>query len=223
MIKVLVVDDEPKILRALRINLRARGYDVEVAACGAEALRVAATQQPELVVLDLGLPDLDGLDVIHGLRGWTAVPIIVLSGRAGSSDKVAALDAGDYVTKPFGVDELLARIRAVTRRTAGAGNSRSHGHDRLVANPRRPESAAPKAPSRYGSPRPNGSCWRSWSRTPGGWSASANCCRKCGDPSTAARPTISASTWHSCAKSWRTTPPTRVTCSPNPVWATDYT
>ena len=121
MIKVLVVDDEPQILRALRINLRARGYDVEVAACGTEALRVAATQQPELVVLDLGLPDLDGLDVIHGLRGWTAVPIIVLSGRSGSSDKVAALDAGadDYVTKPFGIDELLARIRAVTRRAAG--------------------------------------------------------------------------------------------------------
>ena len=121
MIKVLVVDDEPQILRALRINLRARGYDVAVAACGAEALHVAAAQQPELVVLDLGLPDLDGLDVIHGLRGWTAVPIIVLSGRSGSSDKVAALDAGadDYVTKPFGVDELLARIRAVTRRSAG--------------------------------------------------------------------------------------------------------
>ena len=125
MIRVLVVDDEPQILRALRINLRARGYDVKVAADGAEALRLAATQQPELVVLDLGLPDLDGLDVIHGLRGWTAVPIIVLSGRAGSSDKVAALDAGadDYVTKPFGVDELLARIRAVTRRTAGQASA----------------------------------------------------------------------------------------------------
>jgi two-component system, OmpR family, KDP operon response regulator KdpE len=125
MIRVLVVDDEPQILRALRINLRARGYDVEVAADGTQALRVAATQQPELVVLDLGLPDLDGLDVIHGLRGWTAVPIIVLSGRAGSSDKVAALDAGadDYVTKPFGVDELLARIRAVTRRTAGQAST----------------------------------------------------------------------------------------------------
>ena len=125
MIKVLVVDDEPQILRALRINLRARGYDVEVAACGTDALRVAATQQPELVVLDLGLPDIDGLDVIHGLRGWTAVPIIVLSGRSGSSDKVAALDAGadDYVTKPFGVDELLARIRAVTRRAVGQASA----------------------------------------------------------------------------------------------------
>jgi two-component system KDP operon response regulator KdpE len=119
MTRILVVDDEPQILRALRINLRARGYDVDIAAEGTTALRTAADRPPELVVLDLGLPDLDGIDVIRGLRGWTAVPIIVLSGRAGSSDKVAALDAGadDYVTKPFGIDELLARIRAVTRRT----------------------------------------------------------------------------------------------------------
>jgi two-component system KDP operon response regulator KdpE len=121
MIRILVVDDEPQILRALRINLRARGYDVAIAATGADALQLAAAHQPELVVLDLGLPDLDGVEVIQGLRGWTAVPIIVLSGRSGSSDKVAALDAGadDYVTKPFGVDELLARIRAVTRRVTG--------------------------------------------------------------------------------------------------------
>ncbi|MEH0841146.1 response regulator [Micromonospora sp. CPCC 205711] len=118
MTRILVVDDEPQILRALRINLRARGYDVEVAATGAAALRAAASHPPDLVVLDLGLPDIDGTEVIRGLRGWTSVPIIVLSGRAGSEDKVAALDAGadDYVTKPFGVDELLARIRAVTRR-----------------------------------------------------------------------------------------------------------
>lgn len=118
MTRILVVDDEPQILRALRINLRARGYDVAVADSGAAALKAAAGHPPDLVVLDLGLPDLDGTEVIRGLRGWTAVPIIVLSGRAGSEDKVAALDAGadDYVTKPFGVDELLARIRAVTRR-----------------------------------------------------------------------------------------------------------
>jgi two-component system, OmpR family, KDP operon response regulator KdpE len=116
--RILVVDDEPQILRALRINLRARSYDVDVAADGADALRVAAVHRPDLVVLDLGLPDMDGVDVIRGLRGWTTVPIIVLSGRAGSGDKVAALDAGadDYVTKPFGIEELLARIRAVTRR-----------------------------------------------------------------------------------------------------------
>jgi len=125
--KILVVDDEPQILRALRINLRARQYDVEVAADGASALRVAASQQPDLVVLDLGLPDMDGVDVIRGLRGWTTVPIIVLSGRAGSADKVTALDAGadDYITKPFGVDELLARIRAATRRHGAAESSPS--------------------------------------------------------------------------------------------------
>jgi two-component system KDP operon response regulator KdpE len=119
MTRILVVDDEPQIIRALRINLKARGYEVDTAPDGAAALRAAADHHPDLVVLDLGLPDMEGADVIAGLRGWTSVPIIVLSGRAGSSDKVTALDAGadDYVTKPFGVDELLARIRAVTRRS----------------------------------------------------------------------------------------------------------
>ncbi|MDR8411338.1 response regulator [Nonomuraea sp. 3-1Str] len=121
MTRILIVDDEPQILRALRINLAARHYEVAVAADGASALRQAADWRPDLVILDLGLPDLDGVDVIHGLRGWTSLPILVLSGRAGSADKVEALDAGadDYVTKPFAVDELLARIRAATRRAGG--------------------------------------------------------------------------------------------------------
>lgn len=119
MTTVLVVDDEPQLLRALGINLRARGYDVHVAATGADALRVAAAHPPDLVVLDLGLPDMDGTEVVAGLRGWTEVPILVLSGRTDSGDKVDALDAGadDYVTKPFGMDELLARLRAMLRRT----------------------------------------------------------------------------------------------------------
>ena len=122
MTRVLVVDDEPQILRALRINLRARQYEVSIAASGAQALEEAAAHPPDLVILDLGLPDMDGVDVIGGLRGWTAVPIIVLSGRADSADKVEALDAGadDYVTKPFGMDELLARMRAAVRRTPAA-------------------------------------------------------------------------------------------------------
>jgi two-component system, OmpR family, KDP operon response regulator KdpE len=122
MTRVLVIDDEPQILRALRINLRARRYEVSVAATGTEALEVAAAHPPDLVILDLGLPDMDGVDVIGGLRGWTSVPIIVLSGRADSTDKVEALDAGadDYVTKPFGMDELLARMRAAVRRTPAA-------------------------------------------------------------------------------------------------------
>jgi two-component system, OmpR family, KDP operon response regulator KdpE len=122
MTRVLVVDDEPQILRALRINLRVRDYEVHLASTGAEALEVAGRFPPDLVILDLGLPDLDGVEVIQGLRGWTKAPIIVLSGRADSTDKVEALDAGadDYITKPFGVEELLARMRAAARRV-GAG------------------------------------------------------------------------------------------------------
>jgi two-component system, OmpR family, KDP operon response regulator KdpE len=118
MTRVLVVDDEPQILRALTINLRARHYDVITAATGADALASAAAHPPDLVILDLGLPDLDGVDVVRGLRGWCTAPIIILSGRTDSADKVDALDAGadDYLTKPFGVDELMARVRAVSRR-----------------------------------------------------------------------------------------------------------
>ncbi len=125
--RVLVVDDEPQIVRALSINLRARRYEVHAAATGAAALGIAAKHPPDLVLLDLGLPDMDGADVIAGLRGWTSAPIIVLSGRSGSSDKVDALDAGadDYVTKPFGMDELLARIRAATRRAGAVGDERA--------------------------------------------------------------------------------------------------
>jgi len=121
--KVLVVEDDPQLLRAMRITLHAQGYDVVTAATGRRALAEAANAHPDLVVLDLGLPDLDGTDVIHGLRGWTTIPIIVLSGRTSAGDKVAALDAGadDYVTKPSGIDELLARIRALTRRAATTG------------------------------------------------------------------------------------------------------
>jgi two-component system KDP operon response regulator KdpE len=115
---VLVVDDDPALVRALTINLRARGYEVHAAATGSGALRLAAAHPPDAVVLDLGLPDLDGSEVIAGLRGWTDVPILVLSAREQSAAKVAALDAGadDYVVKPFGMDELLARLRAAIRR-----------------------------------------------------------------------------------------------------------
>jgi two-component system, OmpR family, KDP operon response regulator KdpE len=122
MTRILAVDDEPQILRALATNLRARGYDVELAQTGEAALMIAARKHPDLVILDLGLPGIDGVDVIRGLRGWTSVPIIVLSVREAERDKVAALDAGadDYVTKPFGMDELLARLRAALRRTAPA-------------------------------------------------------------------------------------------------------
>jgi two-component system KDP operon response regulator KdpE len=116
--RVLVVEDEPTLARALGINLRARGYQVDLAGSGTQALHTAADNHPDVVLLDLGLPDMDGKDVIAGLRGWTSVPIIVLSARQSSQDKVEALDAGadDYVTKPFSMDELLARLRAAIRR-----------------------------------------------------------------------------------------------------------
>jgi len=122
MTRVLVIDDEPQILRALRINLSVRGYEVSTAATGAEALRVAADHRPDIVILDLGLPDMSGIDVLAGLRGWLTVPVIVLSARTDSSDKVEALDAGadDYVTKPFGMDEFLARLRAAVRRASSS-------------------------------------------------------------------------------------------------------
>jgi len=121
---VLVVDDEPQIVRALRINLRVRQYEVYAAANGTEALQQASRHPPDVVILDLGLPDLDGVEVIEGLRGWTSAPIIVLSGRSDAIDKVEALDAGadDYVTKPFSMEELLARMRAVERRAVGEGD-----------------------------------------------------------------------------------------------------
>lgn len=120
MSRVLIVDDEPQLLRALGINLRAARYEVAVAPTGADALRVAADFLPDLLLLDLGLPDMEGTDVVTELRRWTQVPILVLSGRTDSMDKVEALDAGadDYVTKPFGMEELFARMRAMLRRSS---------------------------------------------------------------------------------------------------------
>ena len=118
MTKVVVIGDEPAMCRALRINLVARDYEVATAHTGAAGLSAVASEHPDVVILDLGLPDMDGTDVIAGVRGWTTTPIIVLSAREQEAAKVAALDAGadDYVTKPFGMDELLARLRAAIRR-----------------------------------------------------------------------------------------------------------
>ncbi|GAA1958623.1 response regulator [Microbacterium deminutum] len=121
--KILVADDDPQLVRALRITLAAHGYDVVAAPDGAAAIALAAQTHPDIVLLDLGMPRLDGVQVIEALRGWTSAPIIVVSGRTGSADKVEALDAGadDYVTKPFQIDELLARLRALSRRTTPSG------------------------------------------------------------------------------------------------------
>lgn len=120
--KLLIADDDPQMVRALRITLAAHGYEVVAAADGAAAITAAAQTHPDIILLDLGMPRLNGIEVIQALRGWTTVPIIVVSGRTGSADKVDALDAGadDFVTKPFQIDELLARLRALARRSAPA-------------------------------------------------------------------------------------------------------
>ncbi|HEX3824925.1 MAG TPA: response regulator [Mycobacteriales bacterium] len=122
MTKVVVIDDEPAICRALRINLTARSYEVKTASDGASGLATVARERPDVVIVDLGLPDMDGAEVIRGIRGWSTAPIIVLSARENEVTKVAALDAGadDYITKPFGMDELLARLRAAVRRATPA-------------------------------------------------------------------------------------------------------
>ena len=122
MTKLLLIDDEVRFLRSLAISHQARGYDVDTATTGEEGLDRAARGHPDIVVLDLGLPSMDGIDVLTRMRGWTDGPVIVLSARHQEPSKVAALDAGadDYVTKPFGMDELLARLRAALRRTAPA-------------------------------------------------------------------------------------------------------
>ncbi|ALX66204.1 response regulator [Microbacterium sp. XT11] len=134
--KLLIADDDPQMVRALRITLAAHGYEVVVAQDGAAAIAVAAQTHPDIIMLDLGMPRLDGIEVIQALRGWTTVPIIVVSGRTGSADKVDALDAGadDFVTKPFQVDELLARLRALSRRSMPAGGASTVGFGDVVVD-----------------------------------------------------------------------------------------
>jgi two-component system, OmpR family, KDP operon response regulator KdpE len=165
---VLIVEDQPELLRALGINLRARQYDVRTARTGREALALAASQPPDAVILDLGLPDIDGTEVIVELRRWSKAPIIVLSGRSSPGDKIGALDVGadDYVTKPFAMGELLARLRAALRRDdveAGQGrphqatighwlvNLTSHQVTRATVPTTGPSPAAPGPPPQPGS------------------------------------------------------------------------
>lgn len=134
--RILLADDDDQLQRALRITLAARGYEVVAARDGAEAIDLAANAHPDLILLDLGMPRVDGLDVIRAVRAWSKVPILVLSGRTDSAEKVDALDAGadDYVTKPFAMDELLARIRARARSTSGEADAAAHAIGALTVD-----------------------------------------------------------------------------------------
>ena len=134
MTRILIVDDDAQLLRALRINLAARGYDVVTAVTGADALRRASADSPDLVVLDLGLPDIDGAEVLAGIRGWSDVPVVMLTARSEPLQKVAALDGGadDYVTKPFSMEEFLARIRVALRHADGARRAAKTVEDPVV-------------------------------------------------------------------------------------------
>ena len=203
MTRVLVIDDEPSILRALRINLSARQYEVSTAADGTSGLAAVARDRPDVLILDLGLPDMDGTEVISGVRGWTSIPIIVLSVWGQESQKVAALDAGadDYVTKPFGMDELLARLRAAVRRAAPAPD------EPVVKTADFAVDLAAKRVTRTGGGdvRLTPTEWQLLEilvRNRGGSSPSASCSRRCGGPRTKPRATTCASTWRSCAASW---------------------
>ena len=194
--RILVVDDEPQILRALAANLKARGYAVDLAGTGEAALTLAQRHRPDAVILDLGLPGIDGLEVIEGLRGWTDVPIVVLSVREREAEKVAALDAGadDYVTKPFGMGELLARVRAALRRSTPGetGGDRRDGRTSASISPR---SGSPTRPATTcASRRPNGASSRSSRAIPGCSSRSGSCSARSGGRSTRPRRTTCAST-----------------------------
>ena len=208
MTRVLVIDDEAPILRALRINLTARKYEVSTASDGASGLAAMARDRPDVLILDLGLPDMDGTEVIRGVRGWTSTPIIVLSAWGQESQKVAALDAGadDYVTKPFGMDELLARLRAAVRRASPAPDEPVVATERLHRGPGG-QAGDPAAAATSGSRPPSGSCSRCWCAHAAGWSRSASCCTRCGGPATRPRATTCACTSPTCAGSWSPTRP----------------
>jgi len=173
---VLVVDDEPALVKALAINLRARHWEVVTAADGAGALEAVAKRRIDVVVLDLGLPDLDGIEVIEGIRGWSRVPIIVLSARHDSDEKVAALDAGadDYVTKPFGMDEFLARLRANVRRAQPTeDDAPTITTGSLIIDLARTKVSRDGVDVRL--PRPNGTSWRCWFVIVAGWCRPSSC------------------------------------------------
>lgn len=225
MIHVLAVDDEPPLLRALVLNLTNRGYTVSTASTGEAAITQATAKSPDLMILDLGLPDIDGLEVIrHIHRLQPEVPIVVLSARTGSTDKVAALDLGavDYVTKPFNIDELLARLRAVSRRAVTTRPTDPSSWV-LSASTSPLALSVPLTARLYSSSTsrpPSGACWKYSSATRARSSLPGNSSLRCAETQTTPNAVICASICSNCAANSSRTPAGRVTCSPNPAWVT---
>ena len=219
--RVLLIEDERALRRALAMNLTARGYAVVEAATGTAGLAAAAQSEPDVIVLDLGLPDLDGVDVVRGVRAYSHTPIIVLSARTGSTEKVRALDAGadDYVTKPFNVDELLARLRAATRR-AGA----TEVHATVAIGDVTVDLAATTATRTDGSAvRLTPTEWRLLAEllhSPGRLVTGRPCCGRCAARRTTPTRVTCASTSASCAASSNPNPRAPATCSPSRAWGT---
>ncbi len=216
----IVIEDEPQIRRFVRGALEAEGWQVHEADTVQRGLTEAGTRKPDLLVLDLGLPDGDGIQLIRDVRGWSGVPIIVLSARVDEADKIAALDAGadDYLTKPFGMGELLARVRANLRRPrAATADGAAYEADPVF---RFGECrGGPSLPAWYGatarrciSRRSNTGCSRCLSPTRGECSPIASCCAKSGALPTRSRATTCASTWGTCGKSWKPTLPSLGIC-----------
>lgn len=217
---ILVIDDEPQIRKFLRISLASQGYKVLEAGTGTEGLAHAALNKPDLLVLDLGLPDMDGQQVLREFREWSGAPVLVLSVRASEAQKVQALDGGanDYVTKPFGIQEFLARIRALLRQVpAGEGQEAA-----LIFGPltvdlayRRVSLEGVEVALTARSMR----CLPSWHGIPGGSSPSSNCSRTSGGRPIPRTATTCGSWSGTCVRNWRMIRPARVSSSPRPVSA----
>jgi two-component system KDP operon response regulator KdpE len=225
MTRVLLVDDDVPLGRALGINMKARGMEVEIATTGQAALDLVARFRPDVVILDLGLPDLDGIEVLQGIRGWNRVPVVVLSARASSEEKVTALDAGadDYVTKPFEMNELLARVRAALRRGETAIDrsspqsitTASFEIDLAAGLVTRDGSQVRLTPTEY-------HLIEVLARNSAAASChSSSCSRRSGDRATRRRPITCVSTWPNSGESLSPIPLTRSTSSPNQGSATD--
>ena len=216
--RVLVVDDEPQITRVLRTVLTSQGYQVQTATEGEAALSTFAAFRPELVITDLYMPHMDGVELCKRIRAISAVPIIVLSVKGEERTKVEALDSGadDYVTKPFGIDELLARVRAALRRSGGDTEMSSLEAGEFLIDFE--AGACTRAATRSGSRRRSSICSSTWRGTRTASSRIARCSKRSGEKRRRNSRSTCASSWGSCARSWSRIRPTRATSSPNPGW-----